>query len=138
MSSFVFIRILRPPRSTRTDTLFPYSTLFRSLLLEAECLHRDSLAQSRRLKLAKLGQRAHPADVDLRNPRGLGKTRWQQMLSLNWLKQHQHLLLTGPTGIGKRYIDRKRVVQGKRVSVRVIHGGRRIINKKTHHYTKLY
>src|SRR3546814_5776321 len=23
--------ILRPPRSTRTDTLFPYSTLFRSL-----------------------------------------------------------------------------------------------------------
>src|SRR3546814_2558857 len=25
--------ILRPPRSTRTDTLFPYTTLFRSLLL---------------------------------------------------------------------------------------------------------
>lgn len=75
-----------------------------ALLLEAECLHRDSLAQSRRMKLAKLGQRAHPADVDLRNPRGLGKTRWQQMLSLNWLKQHQHLLLTGPTGIGKSYL----------------------------------
>jgi len=75
-----------------------------ALLLEAECLHRDSLAQSRRTKLAKLGQRAHPADVDLRSPRGLGKTRWQQMLSLNWLKQHQHLLLTGPTGIGKSYL----------------------------------
>src|SRR3546814_14436721 len=74
-----------------------------ALLLEAECLHRDSLAQSRRLKLAKLGQRAHPADVDLRNPRGLGKTRWQQMLSLNWLKTHQHLLQTRPTGIGKSY-----------------------------------
>src|SRR3546814_11279287 len=25
--------ILRPPRSTRTDTLFPYTTLFRSALL---------------------------------------------------------------------------------------------------------
>src|SRR3546814_20462719 len=25
--------IRRPPRSTRTDTLFPYTTLFRSLLL---------------------------------------------------------------------------------------------------------
>src|SRR3546814_5661018 len=25
--------ILRPPRSTRTDTLFPYTTLFRSLCL---------------------------------------------------------------------------------------------------------
>src|SRR3546814_12170683 len=25
--------ILRPPRSTRTDTFFPYTTLFRSLIL---------------------------------------------------------------------------------------------------------
>jgi DNA replication protein DnaC len=75
-----------------------------AVLLEAECLHRDSLAQARRLKLAKLGQRAHPVDVDLRTPRGLGKTRWQQLLSLNWLKQHQHMLLVGPTGIGKSYL----------------------------------
>lgn len=75
-----------------------------AVLLEAECLHRDSLAQARRLKLAKLGQRAHPADIDLRTPRGLGKTRWQQLLSLLWLNQHQHLLLVGPTGIGKSYL----------------------------------
>src|SRR3546814_1388595 len=27
--------IRRPPRSTRTDTLFPYTTLFRSLLISA-------------------------------------------------------------------------------------------------------
>src|SRR3546814_7496973 len=27
------LMILRPPRSTRTDTLFPYTTLFRSYLL---------------------------------------------------------------------------------------------------------
>src|SRR3546814_12457091 len=28
--SFFFLSIRRPPRSTRTDTLFPYTTLFRS------------------------------------------------------------------------------------------------------------
>src|SRR3546814_14196440 len=28
-----FLMIRRPPRSTRTDTLFPYTTLFRSNLL---------------------------------------------------------------------------------------------------------
>src|SRR3546814_1815548 len=28
---FVFLMIRRPPRSTRTDTLFPYTTLFRSV-----------------------------------------------------------------------------------------------------------
>src|SRR3546814_14986944 len=31
--SFVFLMIRRPPRSTRTDTLFPYTTLFRSPFL---------------------------------------------------------------------------------------------------------
>src|SRR3546814_251393 len=29
---FFFLMVRRPPRSTRTDTLFPYTTLFRSLL----------------------------------------------------------------------------------------------------------
>src|SRR3546814_4035465 len=32
--------IRRPPRSTRTDTLFPYTTLFRSQLGEALLRHR--------------------------------------------------------------------------------------------------
>src|SRR3546814_5489855 len=30
---FFFLMIRRPPRSTRTDTLFPYTTLFRSFLV---------------------------------------------------------------------------------------------------------
>src|SRR3546814_12625771 len=41
----------RPPRSTRTDTLFPYTTLFRSLLQQAkdvcntpDCDHRHHAA----------------------------------------------------------------------------------------------
>src|SRR3546814_12714665 len=29
---FFFLMIRRPPRSTRTDTLFPYTTLFRSYI----------------------------------------------------------------------------------------------------------
>src|SRR3546814_11859194 len=29
---FFFLMIRRPPRSTRTDTLFPYTTLFRSVM----------------------------------------------------------------------------------------------------------
>src|SRR3546814_20857856 len=31
MVGFFFLMIRRPPRSTRTDTLFPYTTLFRSV-----------------------------------------------------------------------------------------------------------
>src|SRR3546814_20307721 len=33
--------IRRPPRSTRTDTLVPYTTLFRSLAAVEAFLHRD-------------------------------------------------------------------------------------------------
>src|SRR3546814_3184910 len=40
---FCFLMIRRPPRSTRTDTLFPYTTLFRS--------HARRLPQARRREL---------------------------------------------------------------------------------------
>src|SRR3546814_9136065 len=36
--------IRRPPRSTRTDTLFPYTTLFRSCMEEAEAEQRLAAA----------------------------------------------------------------------------------------------
>src|SRR3546814_15523239 len=35
---FFFLMIRRPPRSTRTDTLFPYTTLFRSRVAAARVL----------------------------------------------------------------------------------------------------
>src|SRR3546814_11094332 len=44
---FFFLMLRRPPRSTRTDTLFPYTTLFRSVVLP----HHDDVA------IGKLGDR---------------------------------------------------------------------------------
>src|SRR3546814_9178468 len=43
---FFFLMIRRPPRSTRTDTLFPYTTLFRSIgePAVAVALELDALA----------------------------------------------------------------------------------------------
>src|SRR3546814_1899107 len=37
--SVVFLMIRRPPRSTRTDTLFPYTTLFRSTRAISNSVH---------------------------------------------------------------------------------------------------
>src|SRR3546814_7123143 len=37
LACFFFLMLRRPPRSTRTDTLFPYTTLFRSCALSAIC-----------------------------------------------------------------------------------------------------
>src|SRR3546814_7081911 len=45
--------IRRPPRSTRTDTLFPYTTLFRSFITcDAKCLERGQ--PGHRIVAAKL------------------------------------------------------------------------------------
>src|SRR3546814_15088417 len=76
--------IRRPPRSTRTDTLFPYTTLFRSVLREAgEEAHvlpvhvdvheaadlaavvQETLAHPRELRLQRLHHRGQRAAVCL-------------------------------------------------------------------------
>src|SRR3546814_5739231 len=53
--------IRRPPRSTRTDTLFPYTTLFRSLLM--------TLAQVRFARIPVRCGPPRPAPEDSRSPR---------------------------------------------------------------------
>src|SRR3546814_15576917 len=62
---FFFLMIRRPPRSTRTDTLFPYTTLFRSIgrplprhIGALDVLERDRDASGRAL--------AHPAMAQIR------------------------------------------------------------------------
>src|SRR3546814_11397336 len=55
--TFFFLMIRRPPRSTRTDTLFPYTTLFRS-------------AAGLDLHLGAFGQLAHDVVEGVRRSRG--------------------------------------------------------------------
>src|SRR3546814_20711325 len=56
--------IRRPPRSTRTDTLFPYTTLFRSQLLKtAKGIVNLGLAHMLVVALASLVVIAHHADI---------------------------------------------------------------------------
>src|SRR3546814_2683303 len=54
MFFFFFLMILRPPRSTRTDTLFPYTTLFRSRFQQ---LRRAPDARQRILDLMRQDRR---------------------------------------------------------------------------------
>src|SRR3546814_9874206 len=44
---FFFLMIRRPPRSTRTDTLFPYTTLFRSQRIPGEVSKAEALTSPR-------------------------------------------------------------------------------------------
>src|SRR3546814_5796386 len=59
--------IRRPPRSTRTDTLFPYTTLFRSTDPRGQILRRQGrfLGHAPARQAAALGRRHH-LDADAR------------------------------------------------------------------------
>src|SRR3546814_14820390 len=109
--------IRRPPRSTRTDTLFPYTTLFRSIL-EAVPRRQSLFPALRRLRLLPPPTALYVRKVRLAGIL-LGTQQWQG---------HAVFLDRYPPGPPPG--DRKSVVQGKSVSVRVDIGGRRIIKKK--------
>src|SRR3546814_704222 len=54
--------IRRPPRSTRTDTLFPYTTLFRSpdaLLADPEIRHPEAAYECRAAAVRRRPREAH-------------------------------------------------------------------------------
>src|SRR3546814_15448869 len=63
---FFFI-LLRPPRSTRTDTLFPYTTLFRSCNAQTVSI-QFSYRMSRRDCSGKTLNHGEPQDSLLRRP----------------------------------------------------------------------
>src|SRR3546814_7078579 len=72
MYSFYFfvLSIRRPPRSTRTDTLFPYTTLFRSRaragVMDGHRIRRilDHIARTGRARVVDLDHPPRVADAD--------------------------------------------------------------------------
>src|SRR3546814_10252613 len=58
VSFFFFLMIRRPPRSTRTDTLFPYTTLFRSGPSEHKQAHVPGTAG--REEMVRVAKRLQP------------------------------------------------------------------------------
>src|SRR3546814_13805864 len=64
---FFFLMIRRPPRSTRTDTLFPYTTLFRSTKYTHQLASADNIP-SRVREAFRLAEEEKPGAVHLEFP----------------------------------------------------------------------
>src|SRR3546814_15264876 len=135
--------IRRPPRSTRTDTRFPYTTLFRSFVSPHGPQACDMAPMGRQwfsladrdpdLLLAGVAATAPCLDafLDAELARlGLSDDR----LALVGFSQgtmtalHTALRRPRPCAVVVGFSDRKSVVSGKSVAVRVDTGGRRFIN----------
>ena len=74
------------------------------LLVDREATSRENKRLARRLRQARLRQSAVVEDVDFRAHRGLDRTLFLKLVGCEWIRQHHHLCLIGPTGIGKSWL----------------------------------
>jgi len=74
------------------------------LLLDYETTGRQQKRFEARVKRAKLRQEAAVEDVDYRAGRGLDRALFLKLTSCQWIRDHRHLILCGPTGIGKSWL----------------------------------
>ncbi len=74
------------------------------VLIDREATARDNRRLARRLQVAKLRQAAVIENVDYRTPRGLDRSLFQKLATGQWIRERQHLVITGPTGTGKSWL----------------------------------
>src|SRR3546814_15279334 len=116
---FFFLMIRRPPRSTRTDTLFPYTTLFRSgeliALLSAAGAQTETVPPS--LVLITIGSVTSVSITSLFIGGLVPSAVLGIMLCLVvWYRNRKEDLSNVVRHPKSTVLDRKRVVQGKSVS----------------------
>src|SRR3954452_24966409 len=74
------------------------------LLLDREAPSRENKRLGRRLRHARLRQNAIIEDTDFRAPRGLDRALFQKLATCRWVRDNQHLVIGGPTGVGKSWL----------------------------------
>src|SRR3546814_16132791 len=133
--------IRRPPRSTRTATLFPYTTLFRSLL-QGHVPPGIRGATSPTSPHCARWRRAWSISTSASIASQIGVARmptqgsWRPVVTISTA-----LPSTSPPSTGNRRPevgDRRSVVLGESESVRVDRGGRRYLYKQTTDKGKQY
>lgn len=74
------------------------------LLVDREATSRENKRLSRRLREAKLRQAAVIEDTDFRIQRGLDRALFLKLAGCGWIREHNHVVIGGPTGVGKSWL----------------------------------
>ena len=75
------------------------------LLIDRQWNWRQNRALDRRLRNGRLQGPACIEDIDYRTPRGLDRQLVRSLTAESaWVREHQHLFLIGPTGVGKTWL----------------------------------
>ena len=75
-----------------------------ALLVERQWLWKENRALQTRLNYARFKEKACVEDLDFRESRGLKRSVLDQLSACDWVRYHQNVIVTGPTGTGKTYL----------------------------------
>src|SRR5260221_2290855 len=76
-----------------------------ALLIDQQWSWRENQALTRRVKASRLRGAACVEDIDYRTERGLNRSVIRALTQEScWVKNHEHIFVLGPTGVGKSYV----------------------------------
>jgi DNA replication protein DnaC len=74
------------------------------ILVDRQWTWKENTRLKRLLKEAKLKLQACVEDIDFKTSRGIEKSVLLNLASCNWIRNHQNVLISGPTGVGKTFL----------------------------------
>jgi DNA replication protein DnaC len=74
------------------------------LMVDQEFDQRAERKLKCRLGRAKLREPACIEDINYRHPRGLDRSLMQRLATCQWVKNHENIIFTGQTGVGKTWL----------------------------------
>lgn len=77
---------------------------FLSLLVDTEWESRENRNIESLIQRAGFKQVAAASDIDYQTQRGLDKTSFERLLSLNFIRKKENLIITGASGCGKSFL----------------------------------